>query len=148
MREIYEILYKAAHKAPNGISPKVLSDEFGISLNTFNKRINPEYEDRKFPIEDISKFCLLTGDYTPINFICEKAGGAFIKFPSVSDNKLAVHIQCMESVKKFGNLMEKCSDALSDGVITKDESDELDDSGYHAICSIMLLLKEAHRNAR
>lgn len=145
---IYDLLYQAAHKAPTGVSPKQLAEDFGISLNAFNKRINPEYEDRKFPVEDLAQLCATTGDFSPLHFICAKAGGVFIRLPHVENNGMAVHLQCMDAVKNFGSLMEDCSEALADGVISKKEADEIDESGYHALCAIMLLLKEAHHASR
>ena len=145
---IYELLYQAAHKAPTGVSPKQLAEDFGVSLNAFNKRINPEYEDRKFPVEDLAQLCVTTGDFSPLHFICSKAGGVFIRLPQVNNRGIAIHLQCMDAVKNFGSLMEDCSEALADGIISKKEAEELDESGYHALCAIMLLLKEAHHAAR
>ena len=145
---IYALLYQASHKAPSGISPKQLAEDFGISLNAFNKRINPEYEDRKFPVEDLAQLCAKTGDFSPLHFICSEAGGVFIRLPKMESRGMAVHLQCMDAVKNFGSLMEDCSEALADGMISKKEADEIDESGYHALCAIMLLLKEARHASR
>lgn len=148
MRELYSLLYEAAHKAPSGLSTKYLADKLGISLNTLNIRLNPEYDNRHFPVEDLHHLCVLTRDYRPLNFICEQAGGVFIKLPEVQNKKIAVHIQCMDAVQRFGQLMDRCSNALADGIITREEADELSSAGYQAICGIMMLMQEANRTAR
>lgn len=148
MRDIYNLLYKAVHHAPSGASPKQLADALGVVPNTLIKRVNADYPERSFYVEDIPALTDITGDDAPLHFLCEKSGGVFLRIPQVEPSKVPVHVACMDAVNRFGELMSECSAALADGRITPAESDQLADFGYRAVHEILRLLKTAERNAR
>ena len=148
MREIYSILYKATHKAPSGASSEQIADAIGTSQNFLNQRVNPDYPLRHFYIEDIPAFVAVTGDDTPLHFLCEQCGGEFLRMPKVEAKGVPVHVACMDSGRQFGELMTECSQALADGRITLEESDQLAHAGYEAIHEILRLLKTAEREAK
>lgn len=147
MRDIYRLLYRAAHRAPSGVTIKELAGEFGIHTNTLNQRLQPE-NDRMFPVEHLGPLCLATGDYSPLKFACEQAKSVCIPLPAVTVEPYAVHRQCMDAVSRFGALMEECASALADNRITVEEADRLHDAGYEALRSIVLLLNKAKREAK
>lgn len=148
MRDIYNLLYRAVHDAPSGASPKQLADALGVKRNTLIKRVNADYPERSFYVEDIPALTAITGDDAPLHFLCEKSGGVFLRTPQVESAKIPVHVACMDAVNRFGELMSECSAALADGRITHEESDQLADAGYKAVHEILRLLKTAERNVR
>lgn len=147
MRELYDIIYKATHKAPNGACPKQIASDLGIAVNTLIRRVNIDYPDRPFRVEDLPALVNSTGDDTPLHFICEKSGGVFLRLPK-AEGRVPVHVACMDSIDRFGKLMTECSEALADGRVTLDEADKLADAGYMAIHEIYRLLKTAEQVAR
>ena len=148
MREMYQILHTALHKAPSGLSVEQVADVLGVSPTTLNIRVHPDYTTRHFHIEDMPAFVQSTGDDTPLHFLCEQCGGEFLRMPKVEAKAIPVHVACMDSVRQFGELMTECAQALADGRITLEESDQLAHAGYEAIHEILRLLKTAEREAK
>ncbi len=146
MRDIYRLLYKAAHRAPSGTNIKELAELFGVHTNTLNQRLQPE-NDRMFPVEHLGPLCLATGDYAPLKFACEQAKSVCIPLPEAIAQPYAIHRQCMDAVSRFGALMEECASALEDGRVSAEESDKLHDVGYEALRSIVLLLNKAKKES-
>lgn len=147
-RDIYKAIHVCVHKAKSGLSCEQIADELELNANTLAYQANPLYPSRKFGVEYLAKLMTLSGDFTPLALIAQDCGHAAIRLPSTDRAPRAVHSECMQSVRVFGELMAECSRALEDGRISHEEADRLVDSGHAALRGILTLLQSIQKEAR
>lgn len=148
MKGIYPLLHRAVHKAPSGASTEQIAEALHKNPASLAQEVSPDYPNRKFGVEHLAPLIMATGDYAPLDYLARESGCVLMRMPEAKRSGHPVHVQCMDSVQKFGELMTSCSDALKDGKITSDEADALDESGYEAIRGILMLLQEARHAAK
>ena len=119
--ESHELLREVLQKA----NPKETAAELGLSLSMVYKWAEPP--DQKSgatnPLDRVAMLYKCTEDPRIVQWLCEAAGGFFIKNPKASQAHPAFLVPAMnEVVQEFADLLSVMASAASDNQITKPEA--------------------------
>lgn len=151
MREyprITPILRQLVLHAPNGLPAKavagLLRRDYGTLLAELGERSG-----HKAGVELLLPIMGVTGSDLPLDVMAEACGGFFVRMPEAEEGEEhAVHRQCMEAVREFGELMQTVAKALEDGTITQEERRAIAEVGYRATTGILTLLRVVEANTQ
>ena len=111
----------------NKASPKEIASEMGLSLSLVYKWAQPTSElgsGSRNPIDRVLKLFELTQDPRIIQWLCEHAGGYFVRNPkSYCQDGFEVLPATSEIITQFSELLSTISRAAADNVITLEESE-------------------------
>jgi len=121
--EAHEILRDALEK----VSPKEVAEALGVSLSLVYKWAQPpECEGAgsgmKNPLERAAKLVRATRDPALIRWLCQRAGGYYVKNPSQSADRRELAPAMNDIIQQFADLLGSISDAAADHRITKGET--------------------------
>lgn len=120
--ESHEVLKTACDRC----GPKEVAAEVGISLSLVYKWTQPNTDlgsGSRNPLDRIIEIMKVTRDPRIMSWLCEQAGGYFVRNPESSCEKgYEVLPATTEIVKQFGALLGEISRAAQDNVITEKES--------------------------
>lgn len=106
----YEVLKKSINK----VGVKSIASDMNLSTSLIYKWCQPsENEDSAGadnPLDRISKVLTLTGDTSPLEWLCQKAGGYFVENPKL-DNKN--EFSNMHPVRATQNILSEFSELLN-----------------------------------
>ena len=137
---IAAICQRLAKRAPSKLSAEQIADRLGRPYNTLMSELSPVREGHTFDVNLLVPFMALVGSTEPLHAMARALGGVYVDFLPTAEVRHPVHVQCMASVKSFGDMMVGTAKALEDGVITGDERRELARLGYRAVGDIVALL--------
>jgi len=124
--ESHEIIKAAFEKEA---SPKEIASEMGVSLSLVYKWAQPSTElgsGSRNPLDRVLELYELTKDPQLIQWLCEAAGGYFVRNPkSYCEEGFEVLPATNEIVTQFSDLLSTISRAAADNVITGDESESI-----------------------
>lgn len=111
-------------------SPKQVAAELGLSLSMIYKWAEPPDEaagsGAANPLDRIEALHRCTGDTRVVQWICQRAGGFFIKNPKTTHPHPAFLIPATnEIVQEFADLLAVIATAASDNQITRDEAKKI-----------------------
>ena len=122
----------------NEAGPKEIAAEMGVSLSLVYKWAQPNTElgsGSRNPLDRVLELFELTGDPKVIHWLCEKAGGYFVRNPkSYCQKGFEVLPATNEIVQQFSDLLSTISQAAADNVITNKESKEIRHSWEELKC--------------
>ncbi len=122
----HEVIRSALEKEAG---PKEIASKMGISLSLVYKWAQPNTElgsGSRNPIDRVLELFRLTGDPRIIQWLCEHAGGYFVRNPkSHCDEGFQILPATNEIVTQFSDLLSTISRAAADNVITADESEKI-----------------------
>jgi hypothetical protein len=122
----HELLREVFHKA----SPKQVAADLGLSLSLIYKWAEPPEEGAGSgaanPLDRIEALLRSTGDARVVQWICERAGGFFIKNPKA----LGPHPEFLipatnQIVQEFADLLAVIATAAADNQITRREAESI-----------------------
>ena len=123
--ESHEVIKQACENT----SPKQVASELGVSLSLVYKWSQPNTElgsGSRNPLDRVAALSEATCDHGIIQWLCEKAGGYFVRNPESSCNEgFEVMPATTEIVAQFGALLSEISRAAEDDSITHDESEKI-----------------------
>lgn len=112
-----------------GAGPKEISSEMGVSLSLVYKWAQPSAElgsGSRNPVDRVLELFQLTQDPRIIQWLCEHAGGYFVRNPkSYCEDGFEVLPATSEIVTQFSDLLATISRAAADNVITAEESEKI-----------------------
>lgn len=111
-------------------SPKEVASELGVSLSLVYKWAQPNNEQgsgSRNPLDRIKHLIDLTGDPHIIQWLCQQAGGHFVRNPSTNRNYEDITPATNEIVHQFAELLQVITRAAEDRSITPDESERIRD---------------------
>jgi hypothetical protein len=119
--ESHELLQQVFQKT----SPKEVAAELGLSLSMIYKWAEPP--DQKSgaanPLDRIEALLKCSNDPRIVQWICQRAGGFFIKNPKASNPHPAFLVPAMnEVVQEFADLLAVMATAATDNTITAPEA--------------------------
>ncbi len=121
----HEVLKNACDRC----GPKEVAAELAVSLSLVYKWTQPNTElgsGSRNPLDRIVEIMRVTKDPRIMNWLCEQAGGYFVRNPESSCEKgYEVMPATTEIVKQFGALLGEISRAALDNVITEEESEKI-----------------------
>ncbi|MGI9241301.1 MAG: phage regulatory CII family protein [Verrucomicrobiales bacterium] len=110
-------------------SPKEVASELGVSLSLVYKWSQPNTElgsGSRNPLDRVASLIEITKDPTIIRWLCEQAGGYFVRNPqSHCEKGFEVMPATSEIVAQFGALLSEISHAAEDNSITNEESEAI-----------------------
>ncbi len=115
--ESFEILKQTV----DNLGVKSIASDMNLSTSLIYKwcqpNDSPEAGGADNPLDRLEKILALTGDDGPIRWLCEKAGGFFVKNPSVNDtgndNDFPLKA-AQEILSEFSELLEVVSKSIED----------------------------------
>lgn len=121
----HEVLRHAFAKT----SPKAVASELGISLSLVYKWAEKQSEDgsgSRNPLDRLLKIIELSGDVRIVEWLCQRAGGYFVKNPASSSQEgYQVLPATNEIVGQFSALLHQIATAALDHSITQKEAEEI-----------------------
>jgi len=123
--ESHEVIRDAFKKR----GPKEISAELGISLSLVYKWAQPNTElgsGSRNPLDRVAKLIELTGDKRIVKWLCERAGGFYLRNP-VSHCKEGYEVLPSTNaiVQQFADLLAVITQASLDNNITDDEASDI-----------------------
>ena len=134
------LVRQVVKEAHNGVPPKAVAHILGMEYGTFMAQLGRR-SNHKLDADLLLPLMEITDSYAPLHLLAEAMGGFFVPMPDVMHPGHTVQRQCMASVKKFGDLMQRVAGALEDGTIDEDERREIVRCGYEAQTAILALLR-------
>jgi hypothetical protein len=123
--ESHEVLRNAFAKT----SPKAVASELGISLSLVYKWAEQQSEDgsgSRNPLDRLLKIIELSGDLRIVEWLCQQAGGYFVRNPPSScEEGYQVLPATNEIVGQFSALLQQISTAALDHSINQAEAKEI-----------------------
>jgi hypothetical protein len=120
--ESHEVLQQAFDKVP----PKAVADALGVSLSLVYKWAQPPEEGKGSgllnPLDRASELIKLTKDPDLIRWLCQRAGGYFVKNPAKSGERMELAPAMNEIIQQFADMLGSISDAATDHRISKRET--------------------------
>ncbi len=121
--EAYELLRDALEK----VSPKEVADDLGVSLSLVYKWAQPPESEGTGsgminPLERAAKLIKATRDPGLIRWLCQRAGGYYVKNPSHAADRRELAPAMNDIIQQFADLLGSISDAAADHRITKAET--------------------------
>lgn len=109
------------------VSAKQVAGELGLSLSLVYKWAEPPAEGSGAanPLDRIDAIIKLTGDTSFAQWVCERAGGFFIRNPEPKAHDYELIPATNNIVQEFADLLGVISSAVSDGKVTTDESERI-----------------------
>lgn len=127
LMESHEVL-KEAFESPT-TSPKEISSELGVSLSLVYKWAQPNNDGgsgSRNPLDRVAKLTELTSDSSLVEWLCQRAGGYFVRNPQSSCEKGYEVVPATSAiVHQFAGLLDAVSRAAQDNSITPEESAEI-----------------------
>jgi len=123
--ESHEILRDAFEKT----SPKEIASELGISLSLVYKWSQPPEEEgqgsgSRNPLDRTTELMRLTKDVRIIQWLCQQAGGFYVRNPKNPDHRLRdVGPATNAIIQQFADLLESITTAASDRAINTGEAE-------------------------
>ena len=109
--------------------PKEVAAEMGLSLSLVYKWAQPNTDlgsGSRNPLDRVNQLRQLTQDAGLIQWLCERAGGYFVRNPrSFCEDGFEVVPATNEIVQQFADLLSTISKAAVDSSITDDESEQI-----------------------
>tara|TARA_R110000850_G_scaffold202967_22_gene329121 strand:+ start:3844 stop:4323 length:480 start_codon:yes stop_codon:yes gene_type:complete len=125
--ESHEVL-KTAFESPS-TSPKEIAADLGVSLSLVYKWAQPNTDTgsgSRNPLDRISTLLELTKDPGIAEWLCQEAGGYFVRNPKSSCEKGYEVVPATHTiVQQFAGLLDVVSKAAQDNSITPEESAEI-----------------------
>lgn len=110
-------------------SPKAVASELGVSLSLVYKwaeRQNADGSGSRNPLDRLLKIMELSEDPAIIEWLCQRAGGYFVRNPESSCEKgYEVLPATNEIVGQFSGLLQRISEAAIDHSISADEAADI-----------------------
>ena len=126
--ESHEVLRKVFEK----VSPKAISAELGISLSLVYKWAEKPSVDgsgSRNPLDRIATLMELSQDETIVEWLCQQAGGCFLRNPDSSCKQgFEVLPATHEIISQFSQMLSMISAAALDNSISSKEASEIRDS--------------------
>jgi hypothetical protein len=123
--------HELLHEVFKQTSIKQVSADLGLSLSMIYKWAEPDDgtgSGAVNPLDRIETLVRTTGDERLVQWICERAGGFFIKNPKTSWPHAHYLIPATNMiVQEFADLLAVIATAAGDNVISKDESRKIRD---------------------
>lgn len=119
--ESHEILREVFQKT----SPKHAAGELGLSLSMLYKWAEPpaQKSGAANPLDRVAKLVHCSGDHRIVQWLCQQAGGFFIKNPKVGHPHPAFLVPAMNTVvQDFADLLAVMADSAHDSQITAAEA--------------------------
>ncbi len=125
--------HEVMKKVFSELGVKNIAGEMKISPSLLYKwseeREGDEAAGTKNPLDRVSEICRLTGDTTPLNWLCQQSGGYFVKNPS-GEQKVEEHpLKAVQKIlRDFSQLLEVVSISIEDDdLIDDDEATKIRD---------------------
>ena len=122
--ESHEVIKEALNKT----SPKAVAAELGVSLSLVYKWAQPNTElgsGSRNPLDRIHELMKLTREEKIIHWLCQQAGGHFVRNPDEGESDYQYAPATNEIVHNFAELLQVITKAAEDSTITPDESDRI-----------------------
>ena len=119
--ESHDVLREAFAKS----SPKLVASELGVSLSLVYKWTQPAEQEggTANPLDRTASLMKLTGHSAIIRWLCQQAGGFFVKNPAAEGAQQHDLMPATnEILQYFANLLEAVTTAALDHRVTDDES--------------------------
>jgi hypothetical protein len=125
--ESHELLREVLQKT----SPKIVSSEMGLSLSMIYKWAEPSEEKGSGtvnPLDRIEALIRCTGDARIIQWLCQRAGGFFIRNPKAGRPHAPDLIPATNQiVQEFADLLLVIANAATDSQISRQEAASIRD---------------------
>ena len=120
--ESHEVLQQAFDRVP----PKAVADALGVSLSLVYKWAQPPEEGKGSgllnPLDRAAELIKLTKDPDLIRWLCQRAGGYFVKNPGKPGESKDLAPAMNEIIQQFADMLGAISDAAADHRISKKET--------------------------
>ena len=123
--ESHDVIRDAFKKS----GPREVAAEMGLSLSLVYKWAQPNTElgsGSRNPLDRVDQLRQLTEDTGLVQWLCERAGGYFVRNPKSScETGFEVVPATNEIVQQFADLLSAISQSAVDNSITNDESEQI-----------------------
>lgn len=123
--ESHEVIKEALERT----SPKAVAAELGVSLSLVYKWAQPNAElgsGSRNPLDRIRQLLDLTQDVRIVQWLCQQAGGHFVRNPSNHQQEYEdIAPATAEIVNQFAALLHVITKAAADRSITPDEAERI-----------------------
>jgi len=122
--ESHELLHEVLQKA----SPKEVASKLGLSLSMIYKWAEPPEQKSGVanPLDWMAGLIACTNDLRLVQWLCQRAGGFFIKNPKLNHPHPTFLVPAMnEVVQEFADLLSVMAKAAADNQITRAEAAQI-----------------------
>lgn len=115
-------VFKSALKK---VSAKQVSAEMSVSLSLVYKWAEPQADGGSGaanPLDRLETLVRLTGDPTPVQWLCERAGGFFMRNPDSAPHAMELIPATNQIVQEFADLLGEIAKSSADHLITPKEA--------------------------
>lgn len=138
------VAHAAVKSAPSGLDARTVADFLAKPYNTLMSELSGQ-PGHKAGMDLLLPLMEVTGSTAPLDFLAREMGGIYVALPKAHADHPA-HQECMATVREFGELMAQAGTALEDGVVTREECEQVSAAGYRAIQAISTLLLAMSRS--
>ncbi len=107
-------------------SAKLIAAEMGLSLSLIYKWAEPPVDESGSgagsPLDRVGELIRITGEVRVAQWVCEQAGGFFIRNPKNLPRSQALIPVTNDIVHEFADMLATIATSSADSVITKDEA--------------------------
>lgn len=139
-----EALHQVIENSP--VSPKALAEELGISYSYLMNSGNSELPEFRFQARFLIPLTRLTGDFTAIDHIENSLGRVAFELPKVAAGIEETQAKLMETINRFGRLVQDASESLKDGRIDPWEARTLERDAFDLIRETLRFLNSIQRH--
>lgn len=141
------VVREVVKHAGNGVPAKQVADTVGLPYQTFMAQLGRR-SGHKLDADLLLPLMQITDCCAPLELMAVEMGGVFVPLPDARHPVWTVQRQCMDSVKRFGDLMQRVAEAMEDGSIDDGERHEILRCGRETQVAILSLLHVVEREAK
>jgi hypothetical protein len=121
--------YEALKLAVNKVGAKRAANELGLSLSTLYKWIEPSHAGASGtanPLDRVAQVCRLANDTAPVAWLCQQAGGFFVKNAEARQLDGGKVLQETHRVlRQFSSVLDAVSRGFDDGKLPAEEARDI-----------------------
>jgi hypothetical protein len=115
-------------EAVQSIGVKSIAYDMGLSTSLLYKWLQSEHNNGTAlnPLDRVMELHQLTGNDNLIQWVCNRAGGFFVKNIQVEGEHGKQLFECTQSIlKEFSEMLTAITESNADGVVTKQEAEDI-----------------------
>ena len=129
------------------IPTRALAEELGISYSYLMNAGNPDQPDFKLPARLIIPLTRLTGNFAAVDYIEQSLGRTAFPLPKKSGDLKQIQAELLDTVNRFGRLVQDTTEALEDRRITRDEAAQLERDVHELVSAAVHFAKVVEESA-
>lgn len=126
MKKLEDAVRSAVHNFPGGA--QALAEHVGIGAQVLRNKINPNNDTHHLSLSEAVRVVHATADFGVVHAFAEEFGGVFVPLGQCGDARTSAVLADISAMSAgFGDLIREVADDISDGVLTRNEMQRIQD---------------------